>query len=210
MKRLTINKWKPYFFPIIFLILISILTWVIFFSFNIVSDNDKRITGIISILGLSFGIFQFWINELNIDRRKKFDLRYNTYKEIENLIELLTETINKRMIDSEKENIHSFLSSIMNQINRILSILNINDRYLFPEIFKQSEAIELKALLEKILNSTNSYRINVEKELREKSPDMREYYKYIESVNWHNDLRELLIDLHSSKLKFYKTLRGYL
>jgi uncharacterized ubiquitin-like protein YukD len=210
MKRLTINKWKPYFFPIIFLILISILTWVIFFSFNIVSDNDKRITGIISILGLSFGIFQFWINELNIDRRKKFDLRYNTYKEIENLIELLTETINNRMIDSEKENIHSFLSSIMNQINRILSILNINDRYLFPEIFKQSEAIELKALLEKILNSTNSYRINVEKELREKSPDMREYYKYIESVNWHNDLRELLIDLHSSKLKFYKTLRGYL
>lgn len=210
MKRLTINKWKPYFFPIIFLILISILTWVIFFSFNIVSDNDKRITGIISILGLSFGIFQFWINELNIDRRKKFDLRYNTYKEIENLIELLTETINNRMIDSEKENIHSFLSSIMNQINRILSILNINDRYLFPEIFKQSEAIELKALLEKILNSTNRYRINVEKELREKSPDMREYYKYIESVNWHNDLRELLIDLHSSKLKFYKTLRGYL
>jgi len=68
--RKVIRKQKIYFLPIVFLLVILILTWYLFFHEKLVDDNEKRIAGIIALLGFGFATFQFWINEINTEKKE--------------------------------------------------------------------------------------------------------------------------------------------
>ena len=206
------NKFKkrlPYLIPILFLIGISSIVWYLFLYCEIITDNEKRITGIITILGLGFGVFQFWINELNIERRKMFDLRYETYKEIVSSIESLTEAINKQMVSNEKIDAHSLVSVILNQVNRIASIKNMNNQFLFPKITDSIESKRNSEILEKIMMRTDQFRKGIEKANDKEKDTMKDFIISTERMNWHNDIRKYLVDLHENKYEFYNRLRSY-
>lgn len=203
------KKRLPYLLPIIFLIGIVLLTWILFFSLELVSDNEKRITCVFAILALGFGVFQFWVNELNIERRKKFDLRYETYKEIVLLIESISETINIKMISKETIEAHGVLSKLINQINNLSSTMNRNNDFLFPDICKTPESKKNQKILENIILRTDKFRIGIENAAKHDKYNMKEFAESIEEMNWHNEIREYLKELHDNKYDLYKKLRTY-
>lgn len=193
-----------------FLVGIVILTWYIFFCMDLISDSDKRLAGIISLLGLGFGLFQFWINELNIERRKLFDLRFETYKEIILQIDSISENLNISMSSKKLGDIHGLVSLLMNKINRVSSLINMNKDFLFPGLHLKQEGKVIEEILVNILKRTDEYRIKIEKTGNEKNQVAKEFIEIIEDMNWHNDIREYLKELHNKKYDFYKIIRTYL
>jgi len=204
------KKRLPYFLPIIFLLVIVLLTWILFFKLELITDNEKRITCVFSLLALGFGVFQFWVNEINILRRRKFDLRYDAYKEIVFLIESISETLNAKMISKETTDVHGLLSKLMNQINNLSSIMNRNDNFLFPEILLTPESIKNQEVLQNIMSRTDELRINIEKAAKLDEYNMKEFAETIAKMNWHNEIRMYLIELNDNKYSLYSKLRTYL
>jgi hypothetical protein len=158
------------------------------------------------LLGLGFGVFQFWITQLNAKKRRLLDLRYDSYKEFILLVDKISDTLNIEMTNTSPINIHGLISQLMNQVNRLSSSVNINKDYLFPGIHLKPEAMEIKTILETILRLTDEYRLNVEKASR----DEKNIVEPLENIIWHNKIRDLLKELHNKKYEFYRVLRTYL
>src|SRR5690554_6882734 len=159
--RINWNKRKSYILPILFMVLIIGLTWLLFFHYDIINDKEQKITVIIGFLAINFGLFQFWINEINIEKREKFNLRYSSDQEVITLMETLVEIVNTQMVKKTENEIdyHSLTSAILNQVNKITSLININDKYLFPGIRHLIETGQILDILEKILINTDKLRI---------------------------------------------------
>ena len=77
----------------LFLLVVLLLTWYLFLIDDFVVESEERITGVFASLAMGFGIFQFWLNELNTDRRKLYDMRYEAYKEFVLQIERISESM---------------------------------------------------------------------------------------------------------------------
>jgi hypothetical protein len=204
------KKYFEYIPVFIFLIGVILLNWYLFFYLELISSNEKRLTGVFSLLGLGFGLFQFWFNEIKAERRKKFDLRFNAYQEIVILIESIVETINNQMTSNEILEVHGLVSKLMNQVNRIILIMNINNDYLFPGIHNAPESKKNHEIFKKILLRTDQYRIGIEKAAKGSNKIAKDFIESVEAMNWHNDMREFLDELHGNKYDFYKKLRTYL
>lgn len=50
-------------------------------SLCVINNEPTRITLSLSILGLGFAIFQFWVSEMNSENRKQYDIKLSIYKE---------------------------------------------------------------------------------------------------------------------------------
>jgi len=199
-----------YIWPFSFLIVVILLTWYLFFCRNIATNNDERIVGVLAFLALGFGIFQYWLSELNTDRRKLFELRYDTYKEFILLIDQVSDTLNMEMTGNEINNVYELVSRLMNNINKINSSINMNRDFLFPDIHLKSESKEIKDILEKILLQTDQFRQGLENANKEGKEVAREFLQSIEKMNWHNEILEHLKKLHNKKYDFYRILRTYI
>lgn len=116
----------------VFLILVILITWYLFFSRLVVDDEDKRIAGILSILGLGFVLFQFWFNHITTGKRKIYDMRYVAYKEIIHQFNEIIDTLNAQLTVSEYIKISDLLVKLMNQLTRLVSTINVENNYLFP------------------------------------------------------------------------------
>lgn len=204
------KKHLAYIPAFIMLTFVIILTWYLFFYLEIFPSNDKRIAAVFSLLGLGFGLFQFWFNEIKSAKRKKFDLRYSAYQEIVMLNESIAETINTQMTSNEMLDVHGLVSKLMNQVNRIAYTMNINNDYLFPGFHKTNESKSNQKILEKILFRTDQYRLRVEKATQNDNKISKDFIESIEGVNWHNDMRELLTEFDKNKYNLYEKLRSYL
>ena len=194
----------------IFLLLVLLLTWYLFLIDDFVTESEERITGVFASLALGFGIFQFWINELNTDRRKLYDLRYESYKEFVLQIERISESLHIEMTGEELSSIHNLLSRLMNHLNRINSSIAMTSDYLFPELHLKAETKSIVSIVGSILTRTNEFRLKVEKANREGKDLTRDFLHSNDRMRWHNEIRELLDELHISKYYFYRLLRNYL
>jgi hypothetical protein len=194
----------------IFLVLVLLLTWYLFLIDDFVTESEERITGVFASLALGFGIFQFWINELNTDRRKLYDLRYESYKEFVLQIERVSESLHIEMTGEELSSIHNLLSRLMNHLNRINSSIAMTSDYLFPELHLKAETKSIVSIVGSILTRTNEFRLKVEKANRQGKDLTRDFLHSNDRMRWHNEIRELLDELHTSKYDFYHLLRNYL
>ena len=194
----------------IFLLLVLLLTWHLFLIDDFVTESEERITGVFASLALGFGIFQFWLNELNTDRRKLYDLRYESYKEFALQIERISESLHIEMTGDEISSIHNLLSHLMNHLNRINSSIAMTSDYLFPDLYLKPETKSIVSTVGSILTRTNEFRLKVEKANREGKDLGRDFLHSHDRMHWHNEIRELLDELHTSKYDFYRLLRNYL
>jgi len=194
----------------IFLLLVLLLTWYLFLIDDFVSTSEERITGVFASLALGFGIFQFWLNELNTDRRKLYDLRYESYKEFGLQIERVSESLHIEMTGDEISSIHNLLSRLMNHSNRINSSVAMTSDYLFPDLHLKPETKSIVSIVGSILTRTNEFRLKVEKANREGKDLSRDFLHTHDRMRWHNEIRELLDELHTSKYDFYRLIRNYL
>jgi hypothetical protein len=194
----------------LFLLLVLLLTWYLFLIDDFVSKSEERITGVFASLALGFGIFQFWLIELNTDRRKLYDLRYESYKEFVLQIERVSESLHIEMTGDEISSIHNLLSRLMNHLDRINSSVAMTSDYLFPDLHLKPETKTVVSIVGSILTKTNEFRLKVEKANREGKDVARDFLHSHDRMRWHNEIRELLDELHTSKYDFYRLLRNYL
>ena len=194
----------------VFLIIVLVLTWYLFLHDDFVTESEERITGVFASLALGFGIFQFWLNELNTDRRKLYDLRYESYKEFVQQIERITESLHIEMTGDEIGSIHNLLSRLMNHLNRINSIIAMSSDDLFPDLHLRKETKSIVSIIGNILAKTNEFRLKIEKANRQGKEISRDFMHSHDRMQWHNEIREYLDELHSRKYDFYKILRAYL
>jgi hypothetical protein len=191
----------------IFLLLVLLLTWYLFLIDDLVTESEERITGVFASLALGFGIFQFWVSELNADRRKIYDQRYEAYKEFVLQIEHISESLHIEITGDEIGSIHNLLSRLMNHLDRINSNVAMSSANLFPDLHQKPETESILRIVGKISTRTNEFRLKVEKASRE-GKDTRDFQYSHDRMHWHNDIRELLNELHLKKYDFYHLLRN--
>ena len=194
----------------IFLLVVLLLTWYLFLIDDFVTESEERITGVFASLALGFGIFQFWLNELNTDRRKLYDLRYESYKEFVLQIERISESLHIEMTGDEIGSIHNLLSRLINHLNRINATVAMTSDFLFPDLHLKAETKSIVSTVGSILTRTNEFRLKFEKANREGKDVARDFLHSHDRMQWHNEIRELLDELHTSKYDFYCLLRNYL
>ncbi len=194
----------------LFLLVVLLLTWYLFLIDDFVIESEERITGVFASLAMGFGIFQFWLNELNTDRRKLYDMRYESYKEFVLQIERISESMHIEMTGDEVGSIHNLLSRLMNHLDRINSTIAMSSDFLFPGLHLSPETKSMVSIVGNILTRTNEFRLKVEKANREGKDISRDFMHSHDRMLWHNDIRELLNELHSTKYDFYRLLRNYL
>jgi hypothetical protein len=194
----------------LFLLVVLLLTWYLFLIDDFVIESEERITGVFASLAMGFGIFQFWLNELNTDRRKLYDMRYESYKEFVLQIERISESMHIEMTGDEVGSIHNLLSRLMNHLVRINSSIAMTSDFLFPGLHLNPETKSMVSIVGNILTKTNEFRLKVEKANREGKDIARDFMHSHDRMQWHNEIRELLNELHTSKLDFYRLLRNYL
>ena len=191
----------------IFLLLVLLLTWYLFLIDDFVTESEERITGVFASLALGFGIFQFWINEINTDRRKLYDQRYEAYKEFVLQIERISESLHIEMIGDEIGSIHNLLSRLINHLNRINTNIAVGSDSLFPDLDLQPETKSIVKIVGNILTKTNEFRLKIEKANRQGKEVARDFLHSQDRMIWHNEVGELLNELHTSKHDFYHLLR---
>jgi len=198
------------FVAYVFVLLVLLLTCYLFLYDDFTSKSEGKITGIITFLALGFGVFQFWIDELNTEERKLYDLRYESYKDFVLRIDLISETLNYEMTVNDVNSIHNLLSRLMNDVNRIRSSIAMNSDFLFPELQIKPEAENIDRIVENILVRTDIFRRGVERAIKEESMHSRYFELSVKQMKWHNEIREYLEELHQSKFDFYRILRTYM
>ena len=194
----------------LFLLLVLILTWYLFLVDDFVTESEERITGVFASLALGFGIFQFWIQEMNNDRRKRYDMRYEAYKDFVLQIERISESLHIEMIGDEIGSIHNLLSRLINHLNRINATIAISSDSLFPDLHLTPETKSMVGIVGKILAKTNEFRLKIEKANREGREVARDFLHSQDRMHWHNEIGQLLNELHTSKHDFYRILRDQL
>lgn len=195
--------------PFVLLIAVSGLTWYLFFHLGLVTDDEKRLTLIVGILGLTLGAVQFWISEINNKNRREFDLRYATYKEFVSIVDAISETINNEMTN-QTQSPHAIVSRLMNLINQFGSSVRMNSDFLFNGLENKKETIKTSDILEKILLRTDKFRKEIDDAAnRNPNPTSISMVIVIGQMNWHNETRAYLKELNIEKYSFYKVLREY-
>jgi len=194
----------------LFLLLVLVLTWYLFLIDDFVTESEERITGVFASLALGFGIFQFWIQELNNERRKLYDMRYEAYKDLILQIERISESLQIEMTGDEIGSIHNLLSRLINHLNRINSTIAMSSDSLFPVLNIAPETKSVLGIVGKILAKTNEFRLKVEKANRQGKEIAWDFLQSQDRMQWHNEIGELLNELHTSKHYFYRILRDHL
>jgi hypothetical protein len=194
----------------IFLLVVLFLSCHLFLFDDFVRESEAKITGMLVSLVLGFGIFQFWINEVNIDRRRLYDFRHDAYKEFVRQIDDISEILNYEMTGKEVQNLHLLLSRLMNNINRLNSAITMHGDFLFPGLHLSPEAKNMVRITEKILKRTEEFRLHCESAVKEENEIARNFRLSTSRMQWHNEIGEYLKVFHNSKYPFYSLLNSYL
>jgi hypothetical protein len=194
----------------LFLLLVLILTWYLFLIDDFVTESEERITGVFASLALGFGIFQFWIQELNDEKRKLYDMRYEAYKDFVLQIERISESLHIELIGDEIGSIHNLLSRLINHLNRINATITISSDSLFPGLHHAPETKSVLNIVGDIMTKTNQFRLSIEKANRQGREIARDFLHSQDRMRWHNEIGELLNELHTRKHEFYRLLKDHL
>jgi len=114
------------------------------------------------------------------------------------------------MIGDEIGSIHNLLSRLINHLNRINTTIAISSNSLYPDLHLTPETKSIVSIVGKILAKTNEFRLKIEKANREGKEIARDFLHSQDRMHWHNEIGELLNELHISKHDFYRILRDQL
>ena len=182
------------FYQLILLMLTGLLAWLIV-------GSDDTATVLFARLGFLFAVFQFCFLQLNNRERKYFDLRYTFYKETIKQLNLIGEIIQEGMIKEVKaeETMHKLMAAV----NEIRLSIQANEALLFPKLRLNPSSIAMGNCLEGLVKRTDAYHVAV-------SNDDSKEALFFESMNWHNEVREILQRFNEEKHAFLDTIRTYL
>jgi hypothetical protein len=113
------NKYKWHIFP--FLIFVA----AIIISLKLLSNDSSQIALSLTVLGAGFAIFQFWISEININRRKKYDLKYSLLKEYITSVDSFELVLDDRFLVDKIVEVDNLWYKAVEGMNKINSCFNL-------------------------------------------------------------------------------------
>lgn len=204
-----IRKNWDYIILYLFLILSTLLLWYLFFELEILKDTDKILAAIIPSLALIVGIFQIILNQINQKRTKLFELRYQEFKNQVSLIRKITDLINNSMTEYSTVDIHGLVGQLLNLINEFVNFNRFQKEFLFKNITEKEATNRVREILEKILVRTDTFRKQID-DVNKKESEIIELAIQVHQMNWHNDIREHLKELHEKKDGYFNELKSFL
>ena len=176
-------------------------------SLCILNNDPNKILLSLSILGVGFTIFQFWVSELNTKRRRDYNLKYQAYIELNNAIQNITDNYIIGMNQKENIDVQLLDSNIAMQVNRTFQILGSNINFLFKGIMKNKDYYEINIILNSILEVTSTYRNSIDKY----TPDNEKNNgKYLDRRIWFEAMAKNLIELYNCQNRFCSLLESKL
>lgn len=201
-------------YVVCFLSLIILTVFILDFIFykEAVRERDKAITYAISLVGLTITGFQFAIAQLNIRKKRFFDLRYAVYKELAETVQQFMDTINSSLSrEVATKNPQELTTKLLIHINSFSTTAKLNEQYLFPGIFDSDASKSLFGTLKEIHTLTTKFRDKV-KTLSNKSGESREETQgrsLLLWMDWQDKMIDLLKKLDKDRYEYYKELRRY-
>src|SRR5690606_24127718 len=98
----------------------------------------EKILGIISFLGLGFGVFQLAITEINTNARRQSDLRFQVSNDIIRPLESIGDLLIKEQLNLKKDHL-GVVIVIMNQINAFSTTVLNNNKNVITKITDTTE-----------------------------------------------------------------------
>ena len=199
---------KKYLLPISIFMAFIILTYYIFFTCltSNLSDNEK-ILGIISFLGLGFGVFQLAITEINTNARRQSDLRFQVSNDIIRPLESIGELLIKEQLNLKKDPL-GVVIVLMNQINAFSTTVLNSEKNLFPKITDTTEFNQLNDIIHKLNEKAIEIYNNWPKEMKSLNEPMH-FAEYGIILKNNKEMGDLLQDFFKCKQQFYKVLFSY-
>jgi len=195
------SKYKWHITPLIILITSIVI------SLCLIANDVNKAPLSLSVLGSGFVIFQFWIREINIKRRREYDLRIHAYKELNDSIQIIFQIYNTYAPQKEDMDVKSLDSSMRNQINIIFQMLGRNIIFLFKNIEGRDEYNEINKILMTIINETNAFKNRVEKRISNKDESNG---RILDREVWNQEMKKNLKQLYNSQNRFCRLLETYL
>ena len=208
MYRLT--RHSDYLFTFLFFIAGVLLFWYLLFEKNLAGSSEKLLAAVLSSVSFMFGVTQFLITQINIKKKKFFDLRYGVYKEIVAKVESISQMVTEVMVDEEQNEPHGLISKLMIKGNEFVLLNKLNEGYLFPGLTSKKSSIKINEIINDLLSRTDEFRHSVEAVVEDGKKYKNDGVYIIERMNWHNDVRELLRSLHKNSYDYYSDLQVYL
>lgn len=140
---------------------VMVFVIAIIISLCILANDEGKITFSLSVLGTGFAIFQFWVGEINTDKRRLYDLRFLSYREITDEINKIIELFNSDLPSNKCIDCENFHSSVLSISNRILVHIDLLNALVFKDIKIKNECTNLHNSLTQIVNNTEKFRENM-------------------------------------------------
>jgi hypothetical protein len=205
IKNYLIKKIVPKEIHLTWLCLLAglFLIYYIFIQKNVVSDVGQKIAFIIASFGVLFSIIQFWIN--SIRHRDDFikNMRYDEYKRVREIINSFFNSLSENM--GEKQNIHLLSRQLMDIKNELVVIMQMTNKSIFKGILENEAVIEFGQKSDTIILRTDQLRYKIDEwhEKKKVSEDMLQFAIEVEIMNWHNEIREIIKELHILKYRLF-------
>ncbi len=193
----------------LFLTLSSSAIWHLFFVLEIFKETDKILVALIPALALIIGVFQIVLNQINQKRTKLFELRYQEFKNQLDLIQRITDLINDSMTGYSTVEVHGLVGQILNLVNEFISFNRFQNEFLFKNITSKEATKRVREILEKILERTDIFRKQID-DTNKKDSVINDIAIQVHQMNWHNDIREHLKELHEHKDGYLNELKSFL
>jgi len=205
-KKIKFNILKKYILKEINLTWVCLLAglFLIYFIFiqkNYVCDVGQKIAFIIASFGVLFSVIQFWVN--SIRHRTDFlrNMRYDEYKRVREITNRFFNLLSENM--GEKHDIHLLSRQLMDIKNELVVIIQMTNKSLFKDILKNESVVEFGKKSDELLARTDKLRFDLDT-LHEKKNTFGDVFNFaieVEIMNWHNEVREMIKELH--ELKYY-------
>ena len=111
------------------------------------------------------------------------------------------------MIGDEIGSIHKLFSRLINHLNRIYAIITIGSGSLFPGLHLEPDTKSILNIVGDILTKTNPFRLSIEKTNRQSKETARDFLHLQDRMRWHNEIGELVNELHTRKHDFLRVLK---
>lgn len=113
------------------------------------------------------------------------------------------------MLPLQFQTVRLMESVVLNLINEFVDFSRFQKDFLFPNITEKEATKIVKENLEKILVRTDEFRKQID-DLNKTESGINKLGIEIHQMNWHNDIREYLQELHAKKDGYFNELKNFL
>ncbi|WP_192820160.1 hypothetical protein [Rufibacter sp. LB8] len=181
------------------------------------AGTTTSITILVSTLGFLFAVFQVVLNIIIQGIRNKASLRHTEYKEMLNLLNTISDEINKGLNDDElmtKSKIFDFGDVLKMKQNLFRNFIVNNNTYLFKGIQENKVVKDMNNRFSEILIHIAMYHSKVKaienSHKHKDSPNSAQMEIFKEYLDFHNRGRELFVIYNDLKHPMLREMQRYL